>query len=241
MKQLLAIKIQSLSDLITNSSSELFQLRTDSTVGQVKEALREITSGYVDPVLFDLEEYRKLNGKFNEVLNEMFPLPTYTKKTEQEWNEIFRKRWEYREKLIDEHPKYYVYDVISGWFFDKNIPEHVGDAYKNYLCGDHPNMWGEDIKLNSIQIAFHKFVLGEEYDEDDRLSTYRVPDNLVAEFIESHEVPNIEDIWEWSRYYGRVEDLEGCVIVLSKDDNSIPYDTWDIINEMFNGTNYHLG
>lgn len=241
MKQLLAIKIQSLSDLITNSSSELFQLRTDSTVGQVKETLREITTGYVDPVLFDLKEYRKLNGRFDEMINEMFPLPTYTEETKQEWNEVFIKQWEYREKLIDEHPEYYVYDVISDWFFDKNIPEHVDNAYKNYLCGDHPNMWRGDVQLNSTQIAFHKFVLGEEYDEDDRLNTYRVTNNLVAEFIESHEVPDIEDIWEWGRYYGRVEDLEGCIIVLSKDDNSIPYETWDIINKIFNGINYHLG
>ncbi len=241
MKNLLAIKIQSHTDLITNSSSELFQLKTDSTVEQVKEALREITTGYIDPVFFNLKEYRKLSGKFNEMLNKTFPLPTYTKETEQEWDEAFQRRCEYKEKLIEEHPEYYIYDIVKGWFFDKNIPEHVCHAYKNYLCGDHPYMWEGDVQLDSVQTEFHKFVLGNGYEEDARLSIYRVPDNLVAKFIETHEVPNIEDIWEWSGYYSRVEDLEGCVIVLSKDDNSIPYDTWDTINEMFNGTNYHLG
>ena len=42
-------------------------------------------------------------------------------------------------------------------------------------------------------------------------------------------------------YYGSVEQLDGCILVLSEGDNSIPYDTWDAINDTFNGTNYHLG
>jgi len=35
--------------------------------------------------------------------------------------------------------------------------------------------------------------------------------------------------------------LLGSIIIHSEDDNSIPYDIWDDINDVLNGTNYHLG
>lgn len=39
----------------------------------------------------------------------------------------------------------------------------------------------------------------------------------------------------------RVRRLDGKVLVVSNDDNSIPYDTWDKIRDLFNGWNIHLG
>lgn len=239
--KLIAIKIQSYTDLITNSSSELFQLKTDSTVEQVQNTLQNITTGYIRPVFFSAKEYHENKCKFREMLQDCAPLPEFSKETEKEWNEAFQAQWDYRDKLIEEHPEYYIYDVVSGWFFDKDDPKRVSEAYKNYLCCDKPHSW-DSLPLNDLQEKFHKFVLEDEYEEGDRLDSYHVSDELVEEFLKDNPAPNIDDIWDWAGYdYGRVEDLDGCIIVLSEDDNSIPYETWDEINTLFNGTNYHLG
>ena len=53
------IPIQSFSDIITNSSSELFVLNTNNTIQKVKEILSSITYGYIDPIIFNLEKYNK--------------------------------------------------------------------------------------------------------------------------------------------------------------------------------------
>ena len=55
MNNLIIIPIQSFSDIITNSSSELFVLNTNNTIQKVKEILNSITSGYQDPIIFNLE------------------------------------------------------------------------------------------------------------------------------------------------------------------------------------------
>lgn len=64
---------------------------------------------------------------------------------------------------------------------------------------------------------------------------------FFEKFIASHKMPDPRDCAKYSYYYGSVEQLDGCILVLSEGDNSIPYDTWDTINDTFNGTNYHLG
>ena len=50
------IPIQSFSDIITNSSSELFVLNTNNTIQKVKEILSSITYGYIDPIIFNFEK-----------------------------------------------------------------------------------------------------------------------------------------------------------------------------------------
>lgn len=60
MKKLLGVlNVQSMSDVITNSSSELFVLFTDKSVETVDEILQGITSGVCNSEVFSLEEFRK--------------------------------------------------------------------------------------------------------------------------------------------------------------------------------------
>lgn len=63
--------------------------------------------------------------------------------------------------------------------------------------------------------------------------------DISKEFLKSYDGPR-PTVWEISKAED-VRRLDGKVLVVSNDDNSIPYDTWDKINSLFNGWNIHLG
>ena len=235
MKQLLAIKVQSLTDLITNSSSELFQLRTDQTVEQVSETLAKITSGYCKPVLFNLEEYRKNKNKLQEMLNAITP---DSDASDEEWS----KYWSEEQRLKEANPSYFVMDTVKGWFFDPEDPKDVRDVYEAYLCNYYD--WDREGD-NELQKEFKKFVDDNNYVKNNEGWRPYSPWNIEAEafdrFIDAHKMPDPRECGRDVYHYGSIEELDGCILVLSCNDNSIPYETWDTINDLFNGTNYHLG
>lgn len=241
MKQLLAIRVQSFTDLITNSSSELFQLRTDETVEEVAEKLAEITTGYFPPVYFDLADYRKNTNTFKEERAKL------EQKREEMGNDNKAWGWYWKELnyLENRIPKYRIYEVVNGWFFDKEDPEHVESAYRDYLCNNR--LWGGRRELDDLQRRFKQFVTENNYIEEiwkdyRELYPFHIKEEAFEKFKETHEELPIDFLKKWSCYnYGDVEDLDGCILVESEGDNSIPYDTWDMINYLFNGTNYHLG
>ena len=195
--EILIIKIQSYSDIITNSSSELFQLRTDLPLEQVKKTLSTITSGYLEPVLFDLKEYREFKNNHNS-----------------------------------NHPKYNVYTSIDGWFYDPKDPEDIFTIYKYYLSNYY------DSPRDLLQQEFIEFVNKNKY----LINPYTIKDEAFSEFINSHVMPDVYTAHEKANIYmDSIEDLDGCILVLSEDDNSIPYEDINKIEEMFNCTRYHLG
>lgn len=230
MKKLTAIKIQSLTDLITNSSSELFQLRTDKTIEEVEEILSTITSGYLKPIVFNLKEYRKNKAKFEEINNNLIP---DTQAPHSDWEEY----WDKLEILKKEYPEYYIFDILNEWFYDPKDPIEIKNIYKIYLTGSYMGYYNDP-----IQADFRNFILKHHYVKDPNLPHLTVPSNILEiaydKYMASHEMPNIEDI---NTYLDNIEDLDGSILLLSEEENSIPYETWDEINNMFNGINYHLG
>ena len=247
MKQLFAIRVQSYTDLITNSSSELFQLRTDNTVEEVAEKLAEITSGYLPPIYFDLSDYRKNTETFNLEVEKLDQKRQEMGDDDKAWKWYWKEVYNLERRI----PKYRVYDTVNGWFFDKEDPEHVESAYRNYLCNGR--LWRhKDGGPDDLQKRFKQFVKDNNYFEEgwedvvyhggEELNPYRIKDEAFEEFRKTHKELPAEFLREWSYYdCGIVEDLDGCILVESEGDNSIPYDTWDMINSMFNGVNYHLG
>lgn len=239
MHRILAIKIQSFTDLITNSSSELFQLRTDKTVEDVAEKLAEITSGYSQPVYFDLADYRKNIKTYR----------TEKEKLEQKMgndNKSWDQYWKELNLLEKQIPNCYIYNVINGWFFDKEDSEHIENAYRNYLC--NYNWWkSRKNNLDDLQKRFREFVIENNYIKDPwgnatELNSYYIEDEAFEKFRKTHDEVPLEILEEWtSMDYGNVEDLDGCILVLSENENSISYDDFDLINDIFCGTNYHLG
>lgn len=230
---LFAIKTQSYSDLITNSSSELFQLKTDKTVEQVSETLAAITEGYREPVLFFLKEYRKDRHKLKEMLDAIRPKPSCS-------DEEYEQYWDKRKEIEHNSPNYMVMNVVGGWFFDPESPDDIRRVYEDYLCNSC--CWKP---RDELQTEFLKFIKENKYivDEDsyNRYSPWDIKEEAFDKFIESHRMPDPELCYHHSYFYGSVEKLDGCILVLSESDNTIPYDTWDAIYKVFDGTNYHLG
>ncbi len=202
--EILVIKIQSYSDIITNSSSELFQLRTNLPLEQIKETLSTITSGYLEPILFDLKEYREFKNNHNS-----------------------------------NHPKYDVYISIDGWFYDPKDLKDIFTIYKYYLANYY------DSTRDFLQQEFIEFVNKNKYFINPKITyinPYNIKDEAFSKFINSHVMPDIYTAHKKADLYrASIEDLDGCILVLSEDDNSIPYEDMNKIEEMFNCTRYHLG
>lgn len=60
---ILVIPVQSVSDLITNSSSEVFILETGKTCEEVNTILNTFTSGFRHPEVFSLKDFREWRKK----------------------------------------------------------------------------------------------------------------------------------------------------------------------------------
>lgn len=235
MNNLIAIKVQSVSDLITNSSSELFQLKTDHTLEEVNEILDGITSGYLPPIIFKLDDYYKAMELYREQEPKLWD--KYLSEDNNEWDK-------YNEEVSNIYPNIKIYNTVNGWFFDEKDPGYIEDAYRNYVIGC--DAWGNTKSiLNDTQKEFREFVIKNNYKDlptiSDFWSPWSINEEAFEEFKKTHPIPPVEELKKWSSCYRDVKDLDGCILVLSEFENSIPYETWDLINSLLNGTNYHLG
>ena len=123
--------------------------------------------------------------------------------------------------------------------YSSSYKEPIHDAFIEYL------------NKNWDKVAYDiNRVLAEE--EDDAVSSidwktlrrhnYWLKDALedvAKEFLKNYNGPE-STVWNVSKWED-VRRLDGKVLVVSNDDNSIPYDTWDKIRDLFNGWNVHLG
>ena len=81
------------------------------------------------------------------------------------------------------------------------------------------------------------------------LETYNKENGTTQSYEDSFETPYIYtqemlDRTNASKYGGwgyENSNNVGKLMIASACDNTIPYDIWDDINEMFDGHNYHLG
>lgn len=232
--RLLILNTQSISDVVTNSSSEVFILNTNKTCEEVNNILKGFTTGFRYPEVFHLKDYRQ-------------------------WRESIKNEEE------DFHYPYTLYEFIKGWFIDPGIKEDIIAHYRDFLF--NPYRYGHIGTLNivsygfdnhwQINVDFWKYLnnyteeikkIIPEYEPcptykdfyaDDYGLNYQLPDYIIQNFIDSYtgEIPKELEIPDREN----VLNLDGKILVLSEDENSIPYDTWDRIRELFNGYNIHLG
>ena len=213
MKNLAVIPIQSFSDIITNSSSELFVLNTNNTIQKIKEILSSITSGYLDPIIFDLEKYNK---------------------------------WKEDNSFVSNLESTY-FDTIEGWFTDLDDENSLFDyrlqAFRNIM--EYNSLEVCYFKESNIPFytEFMKFAKTIGLKSINSFSIYREnKEEKCKEFFNQFEKSgNTLPSWWNPKEEDTVQGLNGKVLLLSYDENSIPYESFDFINEILNGYNLHLG
>ena len=213
MKNLAVIPIQSFSDIITNSSSELFVLNTNNTIQKIKEILSSITSGYLDPIIFDLEKYNK---------------------------------WKEDNSFVSNLESTY-FDTIEGWFTDLDDENSLFDyrlqAFRNIM--EYNSLEVCYFKESNIPFytEFMKFAKTIGLKSINSFSIYREnKEEKCKEFFNQFEKSgNTLPSWWNPKEEDTVQGLNGKVLLLSCDENSIPYESFDFINEILNGYNLHLG
>ena len=213
MKNLAVIPIQSFSDIITNSSSELFVLNTNNTIQKIKEILSSITSGYLDPIIFNLEKYNK---------------------------------WKEDNSFVSNLESTY-FDTIEGWFTDlddeNNLFDYRLQAFRNIM--EYNSLEVCYFKESNIPFytEFMKFAKTIGLKSINSFSIYREnKEEKCKEFFNQFEKSgNTLPSWWNPKEEDTVQGLNGKVLLLSCDENSIPYESFDFINEILNGYNLHLG
>lgn len=207
------IPIQSFSDIITNSSSELFVLNTNNTIQKVKEILSSITSGYIDPIIFNLEEYNK---------------------------------WKEDDSFVSNLKNTY-FDTVKDWFTDlddeDSLFEYRLEAFRNIMEYNSLEVCYFKESNISFYTEFMKFAKTIGLKSINSFSIYREnKEEKCKEFFNQFEKSgNTLPSWWNPKEENTVQGLNGKVLLLSRDENSIPYESFDFINEILNGYNLHLG
>lgn len=207
------IPIQSFSDIITNSSSELFVLNTNNTIQKVKEILSSITSGYIDPIIFNLENYNK---------------------------------WKEDDSFVSNLENTY-FDTVKDWLTDlddeDSLFEYRLQAFRNIM--EYNSLEVCYFKENNIPFytEFMKFAKTIGLKSINSFSIYREnKEEECKEFFNQFEKSgNTLPSWWNPKEEDTIQGLNGKVLLLSRDENSIPFESFDFINEILNGYNLHLG
>lgn len=245
MRNVLVIPVQSISDVITNSSSEVFILEAGKTCEEVNTILNGFTSGFRYPEVFSLKEYREWRNekRNNPEIEYDFSYPGTIFSIAEGWfkdpedeEDMLNLR---RDFLFDPFQTIDYGDGLVGHCYNPNYMEPVHEAFIEYLNSNWDKV---DTIINSILAEHDDEAVGSINWKTIRRYHYAFERELwdiTNGFLKAYDGPK-PTVWDISDRLD-VRNLDGKVLVVSDDDNSIPYDTWDKINELFNGWNVHLG
>ena len=215
MKIINIVKIHSVVDVITNSSTELFVCNTKESLQIVNDILQNILDEYnmenvennfsmdvfETPYIFDVKEYRE--WKSNNVHDHNNKFSSISGWFSDDKNEEDLKRL--RMEIIEN-------GTFSGMMNNKN-------PYEKRLCDASRTNgeWSYELRNEEVQKIY------------DEIKNSKIKPNWW-------KIP-----WKYDYMDKTINDLDGCVIIAGSYDNSIPYDIWQNINAQLNGENYHLG
>lgn len=244
MKRLLIIPMQSISDVVTNSSSEVFILNTDKSCEEVNTILGTFTRGFRYPEIFSLEDYREWRKKIrNGEIEDDYSYPGTIFSIADGWFKDPEDEEDLLELRMD-----FLFDpfetidygggiIARSYRYDYKEPIH--ETFIKYI-NDNWDRVKESV--NEVLKSFDKPPVDKVTWHIIRADHYWMKDalnDLAIEFLKSYDGPK-PTVWDISKRED-VTRLDGKILVVSEDDNSIPYDTWNKIRELFNGWNVHLG
>ena len=127
MKDLLVLDVQSITDVITNSSSEVFILDTNTSLEDISKILSTMTSGYLEPIIFTLEDYRKNIAEFRklEELIEEYEV-SIDINNDSLWNDYWDKR-----SVLEKQYLYYL--TVGRWFTDIEDEDSLYNYRMDYI------------------------------------------------------------------------------------------------------------
>jgi hypothetical protein len=239
MKTLLVINPHSFIDVITNSSTELFVCDTDKSIETVKEILAADPNvyGYEEPWVFHLDEYRKWKAEKKEA-------------------EIRNKAyWDLHKKPSKEMDKFWNsgYSNIEGWFYDIEDEDDLEYLRKHYIeDGDNSGGWWSSDRNpfnERLRNAENNAAVMTKSTINDE-NRWRVRQDAKKAEIQKiyDETAALDEKPDWwinpvKYHYNNqpVNDLDGKIMIIGEGDNSIPFDHFDWIENIFNATRHHLG
>lgn len=241
---ILVIPVQTVSDIITNSSSEVFILDTGKTCEEVDTILHTFTSGFYYPEVFSLKDFREWRKKLrNGEVEDDWSYPGSIFSIANGWffdpedkEDLLDLRMDF---LFEPYQVIDLQDKYRTYVYSNKYREPIHDAFVEYLNNNWNrvdeviNQTLEEEGEETIDSIDWSTLLKNSYLLKDPL------DDIAKEFLENYNGPK-PTVWNVGKRED-VRELDGKVLVVSTDDNSIPYDTWDKINSLFNGWNVHLG
>lgn len=285
MKELFLIKVQSESDVITNSSTELFIVNSDAkTSEQLDSILSKITSGYSKPKKFDYQEFLKEKSKYDENSPEIWDfydkyewvgwfldlknkkdLNTFKAKIinkaanlDFDWEEEFRygilkkeddpEFYQYREYLGKIHDLF-IKKLKGSKFLEKNLktlisrlPDTIETGIGEKQVFMYPskeiarkvirNIYDFAIVISdSVEYQYRQEeweILGKDFLD----KAWKYLTDILQECLEQLNIPGYEFLYK-IKGEKQLPELDGMWAILSEDENSIPYETYDAIHETF--------
>lgn len=231
------MKIKSKIDVITNSSTEVFTLRTDKSLKEVSDWLHENTTGFCEPEIMSLQ-------KEDGVLQELIDFGYLTNPDDPKSMSDFLMRRILKTSYYDEHYNEVEIEhskpLLEAWL------EHLWlnrSELNRYLRKKYdPEHWKVKDGTCWEEITDHdKFIKRAlqgsiDYELEDQES---YPPGFIEAFLNSWTGPLPETLKLSDRMNAKY--WEGKIGFMGTEDNSIPYEDFDKINDTFDGSNWHMG
>ena len=210
------IKIKSITDIITNSSTEVFIFDTDLPLNEVAAYLKGATYGYDGPEILTLD-----NGG-GKVMKAMLEYGSFVDVDD-----------------IRSLETYWYYQIIDGLDYkygkkrNNETWKKLNLEWRKYLI-EHRDL--ANSREDGITVVSDKATV-----ESVHVFQPLLPEGFVKSFIEQYQGPlPSPTCWEIPKDM-IAKNYVGKIGIVSWGDNTIPYDTWYDINAELKGRNWHLG
>lgn len=217
------MKIKSITDVITNSSTEVFLLETDKTLEEVSEILKTITKGYNPPEVMTPD-----GGPLKEVYDFGSYLFDDTKESDRQE---------------------YIYGLLGISYFDwdwYHPDEKMPEKLEEIICLWRNHVWENRKYLDHIiSKSFpNHFPLSDDLERcADGIKPWEIeyiPESFLNNFLSKVWAKPLPDFLKIPPR-NTLKYWVGKIGFSGKYDNSIPHDTWEEIEKTFGGERFHLG
>ena len=228
-------KIKSITDVITNSSTEIFTCRTTKSLDEVSEFLKNNTSGYRKPEIMS-----KKKGCLKELIEGGYvvDMDDPVSINELKLRVILRAPYRQSDPDFDRRAKLKRAFADYLWEHKGEVSKYISENFsENYWINQNGGFLMSEPEFTESYDSFVRNCLKGNIWEIEYAEIY--PDTFINSFLLEYQgdLSGLFDVHETHRadYY------VGQIGFMGKGDNSIPYDTWDIIKKELNATNWHMG